>query len=276
LSGAKRRLGFAPGRECSHVFYNERAATPTAPIHAVDRAMLLLEPLGATFEGLPLRRRYLAENPGCCGYSPAAKDLFPLPIGEADTSAVDAFLREANVDFTRERLVVLNPHCRNPANIWPTVHFAALAERLLQHRELKVVVTGGPVAKPMCDQIAAHNGGRVLRADGRFSILGSAELIRRASVFVTGDTGPMHIAAAVGTPIVAMLGPTMPMKTGPYATDAVVLRKQLHCSPCLARQCPLNLDPPPCMDEITVDAVYAATLARLAETSSTDVQRKSA
>jgi ADP-heptose:LPS heptosyltransferase len=113
----------------------------------------------------------------------------------------------------------------------------------------------------------------VLRADGRFSIVGSAELIRRAAVFVTGDTGPMHIAAAVGAPIVAMLGPTMPIKTGPYAADAVVLRKQLHCSPCLAKKCPLNVDPPPCMGEITVDEVYRATLARLAERGE---QRRSA
>jgi ADP-heptose:LPS heptosyltransferase len=104
--------------------------------------------------------------------------------------------------------------------------------------------------------------------------LGSAELIRRAALFITGDTGPMHIAAAVGTPIVALLGPTMPQKTGPYATDAVVLRKQLHCSPCLARQCPLKLDPPPCMNEITPDEVFEVALRRLAETAA--ARRKSA
>ena len=108
---------------------------------------------------------------------------------------------------------------------------------------------------------------RIARADGKLSLLGSAELIRRAALFITGDTGPMHIAAAVGTPIIALLGPTMPLKTGPYSTDAIVLRKQLPCSPCLARKCPLGLDPPPCMNEITPDEVFDVALRRLAETS---------
>jgi lipopolysaccharide heptosyltransferase I len=255
LSGAQRRIGFAPGRERSHWFYNERVEAPSETMHAVDRLLRLVEPLGATFQR-------------------GGAQPFPLPIGDVDRAAVEAFLAAERIDPTRAPLVILNPHCRNPANVWPAAHFATLAGRLLDYGA-KVVLTGGPVAREFCDAIAAAHPGRIIRADGKLSLLGSAELIRRAALFVTGDTGPMHIAAAVGAPIVALLGPTMPERTGPYASDAIVLRKNLLCSPCLARQCPLALVPPPCMNEISPDEVFAAAVRRLAE-SSIDPRRKSA
>jgi ADP-heptose:LPS heptosyltransferase len=164
--------------------------------------------------------------------------------------------------------VVLNPHCRKEANIWPAERYAALAKRLLDVEGVRVAVTGGPVARELCDAIAGTQASRVWRADGRFSLLGSTELIRRAAVFVTGDTGPMHLAAAVDTKIVALFGPADPEKTGPYAADAVVLTKRLPCAPCFARHCPLGHDPPKCMTDITVDEAYAAVVRRLGEAAS--------
>ena len=102
------------------------------------------------------------------------------------------------------------------------------------------------------------------------------ELIRRAAVFVTGDTGPMHLAAAVGTKIVALFGPADPEKTGPYATDAVVINKRLPCGPCFARSCPLGHDPPKCMTDITVDEVCVAVARRLIESSDHTPWRRTA
>ncbi|MGC3966623.1 MAG: glycosyltransferase family 9 protein [Pirellulales bacterium] len=129
---------------------------------------------------------------------------------------------------------------------------------MLQRPGVRVVISGGPVARELCDEIAAPLGERVWRADGAFTLLGSAELIRRAHLFITGDTGPMHIAAAVGTPIVALFGPADPLKTGPYTTDAIVLTKRLPCAPCFAKQCPLGHRPAKCMTDISVDDVVAA------------------
>ena len=99
---------------------------------------------------------------------------------------------------------------------------------------------------------------------------------RRASLFVTGDTGPMHIAAAVGTPIVALFGPADPLKTGPYTTDAVVLTKQLPCAPCFAKQCPLGHRPAKCMTDISVDDAFAAALGILQADTPARPQRISA
>lgn len=280
---AKRRLGFAPLRECAHWFYNERVPTPRVPLHAVEKYLKLIEPLGASYPGLPLRRGYLqhgtSANPQAAvrsdvrdqaPYVPSGPEMFPLLTADADREDVDNWLAARDFDPSRERLVVLNPHCRKEANTWPAERFAALADRLLGEPETRVAVSGGPIAKELCDVIAAKHGDRVWRADGAFSLLGSAELIRRASAFVTGDTGPMHIAAAVGTSIVALFGPADPLRTGPYAADAVVLTKRLPCAPCFAKQCPLTATPKKCLTDIGVDEVFAATLGQMRRANTPD------
>jgi heptosyltransferase I len=276
LAKADVRLGFAPGREASHWFYNARVPAPPGVPHAVEKSLRLVEGLGATFDGLPLVRRYLNAAPAAATHAPSGQAMFPLPIGETDRRAVDEWLAGHGFFAGRHRLVVLNPHCRKEANIWPAERYAALANKLLEFDGIRVAVTGAPVAKELCDAIAAPHGNRVWRADGRFSLLGSTELIRRAAVFVTGDTGPMHLAAAVGTKIVALFGPADPEKTGPYAADAVVLNKKLPCGPCFARHCPLGHDPPKCMTDITVDEVCVAVARRLSENPDHAPWRRSA
>ncbi|MBN8623899.1 MAG: glycosyltransferase family 9 protein, partial [Planctomycetes bacterium] len=282
-SGARRRIGYDATRERAHWFYNERVTAPTEPLHAVEKSLRLIESLGARLEGVPLKRKYLEATPLAPGNAPGAiertdfahtpvfrgahdadgQPLFPLSIRSAERAAVDAWLTAHRFDERSQKLVVLNPHCRKAANIWPAERYAHLAARLLEQTGVRVVISGGPVAKELCDEIAAPLGEKVWRADGTFTLLGSAELIRRADLFITGDTGPMHIAAAVGTPIVALFGPADPLKTGPYTTDAVVLTKRLPCAPCFAKQCPLGHRPAKCMTDISVEDVTTAAMAAL-------------
>jgi lipopolysaccharide heptosyltransferase I len=261
LSGARRRIGFRQAREMARVFYNETVEFTTLNCHAVERSLELVAHLGAHVPGLPLDRPYVDDRPPARGL--AGRELFPLCPTAADHEAVDAWFRQQRVDPVCDRLIVLNPHCRRPANVWPWRKFADLARRLASLAGVRVVLTGGAVARSLCDQIAAAAGCEVLRADARFSLLGSAVLFSQSKVVVTGDTGPMHLAAAVEVPTVALLGATAPALTGPYAADAVVLRKRLDCAPCLAKRCPLKFDPPLCMDQITVDEVFAAVLRQL-------------
>ena len=295
-SGALRRIGYSPTRERAHWFYNERIPVPTEAMHAVEKSLRLIEPLGATLPGVPLVRNYLRSSSqlqqlnsnGCKpvvaerttlrrgAHDAAGNLLFPLSIHNAERSAVEGWLGAHRFDASRQRLVILNPHCRKPANIWPAERYSQLAARLLEQPGVRVVVSGGPVARELCDEIAAPLGERLWRADGMFSLLGSAELIRRASLFVTGDTGPMHIAAAVGAPIVALFGPADPLKTGPYTTDAIVLSKQLPCAPCLAKQCPLGHRPAKCMTDISVDDAVTAALGILQADTPARPQRISA
>jgi heptosyltransferase-1 len=282
-SGARRRIGYDATRERAHWFYNERIAPPTEPLHAVEKSLQLIEPLGVRLDGVPLTRSYLAPPVIGAGYAPGTiertdsahapvfrgahdtegRPLFPLSIRSAERTAVDAWLAAHRFDARSHKLVVLNPHCRKAANIWPAERYTQLAARLLERPFVRVVISGGPVAKELCDEITAPLGDKVWRADGAFTLLGSAELIRRADLFITGDTGPMHIAAAVGTPIIALFGPADPLKTGPYMTDAVVLTKRLPCAPCFAKQCPLGHRPAKCMTDISVDDVTTAAFTAL-------------
>lgn len=295
-SGARRRLGYDATREQAHRFYNERITPPTEPLHAVEKSLRLIEPLGARLDGVPLRRTYLEASSIGPGYAPGAiertnsahppvvrgahdaegRPLFPLSIRGGERTAVDAWLAAHRFEARSHKLVVLNPHCRKAANIWPAERYTQLAARLVERPGVRVVISGGPVAKELCDEIAAPLGDKVWRADGAFTLLGSAELIRRADLFVTGDTGPMHIAAAVGTPIVALFGPADPLKTGPYTTDAVVLTKRLPCAPCFAKQCPLGHRPAKCMTDISVDDVTTAAIAALDRRERVQPQRISA
>lgn len=274
LSRAKRRIGFVPSRELAHWFYNDGVPWTACERHAVERNLELAVHLGADVSDLPMHRPYL-DGPPPDEVRPAGS-LFPLPPTTQDLADVVRWCAAHGFDPARQQLVILNPHCRREANCWPASHFTQLAERLLTLPNVRIALSGGPVARSLCEQIAAPLGASIWRADGQLSILGTAALFKRASVVVTGDTGPMHIAAAVGAPQIALLGATSPRRTGPYAANAVVLRAGLECSPCLSRRCPLRHDPPLCMVRIGVDQVFDAVLARLGQVEGAPHVRKSA
>jgi 3-deoxy-D-manno-octulosonic-acid transferase/heptosyltransferase-1 len=107
--------------------------------------------------------------------------------------------------------------------------------------------------------------GRHRRLDGRTSLNTLAAVFQHAQVVVTTDSGPMHLAAAVGAPIVALFGPTAPWRTGPYGPSHVVLRADLACSPCFKKQCLTTLyEERACMKRLSVDQVVHAVLEKMA------------
>ena len=84
-------------------------------------------------------------------------------------------------------------------------------------------------------------------------------LYQLASLLITTDSGPMHIAAAIGTPVIALFGPTDPSRTGPYGSEHTIIRKKLSCSPCFLKKCDSNI----CMRDITVEDVFQAVKEKL-------------
>ena len=115
------------------------------------------------------------------------------------------------------------------------------------------------------------------RFDGRGGLGHLAALCRRASVVVSTDTGPMHLAAAVGTRVVALFGPTAPNRTGPYGSQHVVLRHQVPCSPCFKRICESTVvEPYGCMKRIEVEEVVGAVLQRVNHENPSEVPATSA
>lgn len=162
----------------------------------------------------------------------------------------------------RENWIAINPSARWATKLWGDDRFAELIRQLPRDR---VVVTGAAADAPRLKKIA--QGCRNLA--GQTDLVDLAEVYRRCAVVVTNDSGPMHLAAAVGTPVVAIFGPTDPALTGPYGAGHVVLRSGLPCSPCLSPRCrhrPLL----ECMSLVTVAQVLAATRGLLGETAGRD------
>ena len=149
-----------------------------------------------------------------------------------------------------EGLIAVNPSARWETKLWGNDHFAELVRRLPRDR---VVLTGSSAERDTIEQIA--QGNRNLA--GQTDLFQLAELYRRCAVVITNDSGPMHVAAAVGTPVVAIFGPTDPTLTGPYGNHHVVLRAGIPCSPCFKGHCtnPVLME---CMKLITVEQVLAA------------------
>jgi ADP-heptose:LPS heptosyltransferase len=149
--------------------------------------------------------------------------------------------------------VVVHPGASVPARAWAPEHHVALVGALVAggHR---VVVTGGPGESALTRRVA---GDRALDLGGRTSLAQLADVIAGAACVVAGNTGPAHLAAAVGTPVVSIFAPTVPLvRWGPWRVRHEVLYVDVPCAGCRARACPVPGHP--CVDSLTVDAVLAA------------------
>jgi heptosyltransferase-1 len=192
---APRRIGFAArwSREpLSALFLTERVVPPPAARHVVDQYLAVLQPLGV---------RAVAVDFGVA-VDPAAEARVEEVFGAAGLKR-------------QGRLVVLNPGAGRPAKRWPVERFRALAERLAHDANAAVLVVWGPGEQEAARAIADGRGARAVLAPST-SVTELIAILRRASVMVAADTGPLHLAAAVRTPCVGLYGPTSGVRNGPY------------------------------------------------------------
>ena len=150
------------------------------------------------------------------------------------------------------RFVAVNPVAFWETKLWEDGKFAELCDRIRTELGIGVVLTGreaGPLEK-----IRAGMKTEAVNLGGRTSLRELAALYREAALVVSTDSGPMHLAAAVGTPVVALFGPTDPGRTGPCGSGHKVIRGSLSCMPCFRKQC----EDPRCMREISVEDVFTA------------------
>lgn len=153
---------------------------------------------------------------------------------------------------------------------WHLDRFAAVARTLADETGGTIVLTGSAGDRPLVDEVRRQlgDGTRVVDAAGELDLVTLAAVLGRLQVLVTGDTGPMHLAAAMDTPVVALFGPSNPVRYGPRATRERILRIDLPCSPCgQVRLPPVRCrgHVPDCLDGISVDTVVAAARDLLAE-----------
>lgn len=161
-------------------------------------------------------------------------------------------------------LIALNPGASNPIKCWSTRQFAELGERLQAELDAAVLVVGGPGEEPLAASIRGAMKQPPLDLVGRTSLLQLGALLARCATLVSGDTGPLHLATAVRTPVVALFGAIDPGRTGPVGEGHLVLRHpELPCVPCVAQEC-ANAVLLECMARISVDEVLQAVRQVLA------------
>jgi heptosyltransferase-1 len=155
--------------------------------------------------------------------------------------------------------VVINPGAAWPNKCWPPERFAAVAKLLRDRTGLHSLVTWGPRERPLADAVAQASGGAATTAPAT-SVSDLAALMRSAALVIAGDTGPLHIGAAVGAPIVGLFGPTRPERNGPWEPRDEVLSRAETCVCHHKRRCRRGA---PCINQITVDDVLLAAERRL-------------
>ncbi|MCK9376871.1 MAG: lipopolysaccharide heptosyltransferase I [Syntrophobacterales bacterium] len=225
LAKSSRKVGYDRTRELSYLALTERVPPFDPEAHAVRRYLNLAHYLGAP--PAPLRFRL--------GLDAAADTRALLPA-------------------TDDRpLAVLHPGARWATKLWPAASWATLATHL-HGRGLRVAITGSAADQELATDIIEQSQTPIINLAGRTSLAELAAVLRRARLAVTTDTGAMHLAAALGTPLVALFGPTAPWRTGPFGQGHQVVRLDLACSPCFKRRCPA----PRCLSDLTPDLVAAA------------------
>jgi heptosyltransferase-1 len=226
LARGKRKVGYDRTREFSYLALTERLPPLDPEAHAVWRYLNVARYLGAP--AAPPRFRLGLNIPEDLSH------LFPTETGQPQA--------------------VLHPGARWSTKLWPTDHWARLAEWLVRDKGFQVVITGSPGDRDLTAEIVAQAGVPLINLAGRTSLVELAALLQQARLAVTTDTGPMHLAAALGTPVVALFGPTAPWRTGPFGEGHEVVRLALPCSPCFRRQCP----EPRCLTELSVAGAQEA------------------
>ncbi|MEK6709689.1 MAG: glycosyltransferase family 9 protein [Nitrospinota bacterium] len=219
-SGAPTRVGFEHRacREGMNVLFTTRqAAPPAGPHHVVEKNLRLLEPLGIPVPPPEARRFPLRERPG-------------------EGEVAEGFYRREEL-AARRPLLVVHPGAGWPTKRWAPERFAALGDAWNGATGGGVLLTWGPDEEEIVRQVAAAMRTRAAVAPPT-SIREMTALIRRGDVFAGGDTGPLHLAAALGLPCLAIIGPTDPVRNGPWGPGHAVLHQPLACSGCYGRACP--------------------------------------
>lgn len=209
--------------------------------------------------GLKHERDYTLDLVRYIGVEPHDTAL-DLPVKAASERKVEDLLAKAGVR-PGEPLVVLHPGASCPSKRWPADRFAKAGAALASRRGARVVVVAGPGEKAAGDSVAAAIGDRAINLAGSTTVADLASLFRRASLVISNDSGPVHIACAVGTPVIAIFGRNdrglSPLRWGPTGPRDVVLHKEVGCEVCLAHRCARGFA---CLAAVTVDEVVAAAL----------------
>ncbi len=204
-------IGVDDPREGAAALYDLYVPRPSASTHAVEWYLSVLTRLG-----VPIHEPF---------------DWLPK------VQAISTDL-ESRWPVNGHRWIALQPGARWWNKRWPVEHFQDLIRQLGRaDASLRFVILGGGEDVDLGARLSEALPDRCLDLTGRLTLAETIEWLRRCSVMVTNDTGPMHAGAALGTPIIGLFGPTDPRRTGPYGQESTAVRLGLSCSPCLKQRC---------------------------------------
>lgn len=216
---------------CSILTYHK---TRARVIHAVTDHLKTVEPLGISPDGEEL-------------------DLYLSPD---DRQHATALFEAHNLD--KHPVVAINPGASHPVNRWSTAQFAALSDRVSNELNAAVIIVGGGSDTKLANEIDRRCSSHPIILTGTTTMLQLGAVLEKSALLVSGDTGPMHMATAVRTPVIALFGAADPERTGPVgAGNRVIKANTLACVPCRSRKCS-NTIKMECMELITVDEVFEA------------------
>ncbi|MDH5739315.1 MAG: lipopolysaccharide heptosyltransferase II [Nitrospira sp.] len=245
LAGIPRRYGYATDGRV--LFLTEPVAVPRRdmPVHQVEYYWNMLKPLGLSGE----------------------PPLPTLQVSPDEDRMADAKFAGAGIDSS-DLIIGVNPGSTyGGAKRWLPERFADVARQLAERLEkeerahVAVALLGAKGEESLGKDIASRVDCRSIVLSGATSIRELMAVVKRCRLLITNDTGPMHIAAAFGVPIVAVFGPTDSRTTAPYRQERSVVREAVDCAPCLLRECPIDHR---CMTRVSVDRVYGTALKQLA------------
>jgi lipopolysaccharide heptosyltransferase II len=247
LSGAQRRLGF--GTESYPGFMTDsvpgRHWDPHDHKHEVDYCLELAQAAGATVE------------PG---------DRVPKLFVDPQVSRqVEQLLQQEGWQSEKPLIACHVSSNNGQSKRWPIPYWATLMDRLIRDDAANVVFTGAPVDLPLIEQITQRMHEHPIVMAGKTSLPQLAALLQKADLLISGDSGPMHIGAAVGTPLIAIHGPTDPALSGPVSPKATILRSDIWCSPCYNAKGPADCRffTTQCMKDITPNQVFTVVHEKL-------------
>jgi lipopolysaccharide heptosyltransferase I len=241
VSGARERVGFARGdcKDCNYLFNNRRVRLRSPRINRFERNLALIRSLGLDGGG----------------------EEVEFYASKEDIAYVDEFFRSQGLEMS-DPLVALHPATspNTPYKRWPPARYSKLADRLVEELGASVLFTWGPGEKSTVDEVRARMRRGSMVAPETYSLKRLGEIFRRCDLYIGGDTGPMHIASLVKTPVVGIFGPTDPIVNAPHGgTPSMVVRKEIPCSPCRNYHC-AHVE---CMNAVTTQDVLDAARSLL-------------
>ncbi len=230
-------VGLDDRREGASAFHDISVPRPTPDTHAVDWYLAVLHRLGI----------------------PVHWDFDWLPPRPGEATGVISRAGEPGTVW-----IAIQPGARWENKRWPVSHFSNLATRLMERNsQWRVAILGGHADQQLGAAITHQTGGQCLDLTGRLSLPEMVEWMRRCSLVVSNDTGPMHVAAALRCAVIGLFGPTEPARTGPYGQIDQILRVRMPCAPCMKSYCHRMDEPVACLRRLDPETVFAASCARL-------------